>query len=91
MSVLSESVVEVDGTQYKFSKVQHTAGTASTFKVDQSAVSVVIAKPSSGAPSVSLGSADSNFEKTVTLAAAGSSGLVTVMTTHSGTAAGTKP
>ncbi len=91
MPVLSESHVEIDGTNYTFSKVAYTSSAASTFLIDQSAVSVAVAKPTSNAPSVSIGSSDSaTFLKTVTLAAGGASGEVTVITTHSGTIASNK-
>ena len=91
MAVISESVVEVNGTHYKFSTVNYTSSASSTFLVDQNAVSVAVTKPTSNQPSVSIGTSDGNFEKTVTIAAGGASGPVTVVTTHSGTPGGVKP
>lgn len=90
MPILSETVIEAFGQNYKISRVSYS-GSSSTFLVDQSATGVAVISPVSGGPSVSIGSADSNFEKTVTLAAGGASGTVTVIITHSGTVASTKP
>ncbi len=86
----AEIVVEVFGGFYKFSRINVTSGVDQTFLVDQSATKVSVVAPASGAPTASLGSADSNFEKTVTLSG-GSSGSVTVVTTHTGTPASSKP
>ncbi len=91
MAILSEHIVEFSGRFYKISRVSY-GGIATTFLVDQSASGVAVIEPVSGAPSVSLGSASTTtFQKTVTLAAGGSSGTVTVITTHNGTPAGSKP
>jgi hypothetical protein len=72
---------------YKLSEIAYD-GTNVTFKVDQSAESVSTVLPFSGAPIASLGSSDSNFEKTVTLASGSSSATVVVVTVHGKTVAG---
>ena len=92
MAVISEHIVEFSGRFYKISRVTY-GGASTTFLVDQNADGVASIDPSSGAPAATIGAADSNFEKTVTLAAGGSStaGVVTVITTHSGTPSGVKP
>jgi hypothetical protein len=75
---------------YKLSEIAYD-GTNVTFKVDQSAESVSTVLPFSGAPIASLGSSDSNFEKTVTLAAGGTASIVIVIAAHGGgTIASTK-
>ena len=84
---VSEKNVEFQSRIYKFSKLAYD-GTAVTFKVDQSAVSAVAVLPASGAPAVALGSSDSNFEKTVTLASGSSSATVIVVIAHGKTVAG---
>ena len=89
MSILSENVVEFSGVFYKITRFSYD-GTASTFKVDQSATSAVVLLPASGAPTVTLGSGDSSFEKTVTLAAGASAATITVVIAHPGTIAGAK-
>jgi hypothetical protein len=62
-----------------------------TVLVDQTADSVETFHLGGGTkPTASLGSADSNFEKTVTLTG-GSSGKVVVVTYHPNGAASTKP
>ena len=86
---VSETNVEFASRIYKLSKLAYD-GTAVTFKVDQSAISAVAVLPASGAPTVSLGATDSNFEKTITLAAGASSATVVVVTAHGQTVAGTK-
>lgn len=59
--------------------------------VDQSATQVQSFHLGGGtAPTVSLGSADANFEKTVTVSG-GSSGKVAVVTYHPGGASSSKP
>jgi hypothetical protein len=87
---LGETVVEVNGRSYKFSKIAYT-GSATTFLVDQTASAVTTVLPTSGAPTASLGSSDANFEKTVTLAAGSAAGEVTVVTTHDGPPSSVKP
>ena len=89
MAIVSENVVEFSGRFYKITRVGYD-GTTTTFKVDQSAISAVALLPASGAPAVSLGSGDSSFEKTVTLASGSTAGTVTVVIAHAGTVAGTK-
>lgn len=90
MSVISEHTTEFSGRFYKISRISYS-GIATTFVVDQSASSASAIEPASNAPTVTLGAADGNFERTVTLAAGGASGPVTVITTHNGTPAGPKP
>lgn len=92
MSVISENTVEFSGRFYKISRVSY-GGASTTFLVDQNASGVSTIDPTSGGPAATLGTGDSNFEKTVTLAAGGSStaGVVTVITTHKGTPSGVKP
>jgi hypothetical protein len=89
MSIVSENVVEFSGKFYKITRISYD-GTATTYKVDQSAINAVALEPASGAPSVSLGAADSSFEKTVTLAAGSTAATITVVVAHAGTPAGTK-
>lgn len=86
----SEKNYEFRSKIYKFSEFAY-AGTEITFKVDQSAVSSVAVLPASGAPTVTLGSSDSNFEKTVTIALGSASATVVIVTAHGKTAAGVKP
>ena len=86
----SEKNFEFQSRIYKFSKLLYD-GTAVTFKVDQSAESVVVILPASGAPAATLGTSDSNFEKTVTLAAGSATAAVIVVTAHGKTVAGVKP
>lgn len=86
---LAETSLEFSGKFYKISKIAYT-GAATTFKVDQSAASVAVLEPASGAPTATLGAGDANFEKTVTLAAGSSAGTVTVVVAHTGTLSSTK-
>jgi hypothetical protein len=89
----SETTFQFAGTFYKLSKVPYS-GVATDFKVDQSAVSAVLLEPASGGPTVTLGAADSSFEKTVNIAAGGTNegGTVTVISAHTGsTLSSSKP
>lgn len=86
---VAEKNFEFSSRIYKLSKIAYD-GTDVTFKVDQSAVSAVAVLPASGAPTVTLGAPDSNFEKTVTLAAAASPATVIIVTVHGKTVASTR-
>jgi hypothetical protein len=80
----SETSFEFAGKFYRVSKMSYS-GLATDFEVDQSATSVAVLEPASGAPTVSLGTSDSTtFMKTVTLASGGASGTVTVVIAHGG-------
>lgn len=69
----------------------YSASNGDSFLVDQSATQVAAFHLAGGtAPTVSLGSADANFEKTVTLSG-GSNGDVVVVTYHPGGASSSKP
>lgn len=74
---------------YVLTTVHHSATNGSSFSIDQTAESVVSAKPKSGGPdpTATLGSADSNGLKTVTLTG-GRSGEVEVITLHRGRRSG---
>ena len=86
---ISETVVEFGGGFYKITKVAYT-GNATTFLFDQNATQVASIEPASP-PAATIGSGDSNFEKTVTLAGGSAAGTVTVITAHNGPPAGVKP
>lgn len=83
----AEKNFEFSGRIYKLTKIAYDA-TEVTFKVDQSAETAVAVLPASGAPTITLGAADSNFEKTVTLAAGSAAGTVIIVTAHGSTVAG---
>ena len=86
-----EQAFEAFGRFYKIVRINHSSGADTTFLVDQSASAVAVIEPASGGPTASLGSADANFEKTVTLTG-GAAGLTTVVIAHAGgTIASTKP
>jgi hypothetical protein len=90
MSLLSDHAFSAFGKEYKLFRVNYT-GAAVAFSVDQSASSVAVVESGSSAPAVSLGASDSNFEKTVTLAAGGTASIVIVIAAHGGgTIASTK-
>lgn len=72
---------------YVLTTVEHSASNGSSFSIDQSANSIVAAKSKNGSdPTSTLGSADSNGLKTVTLSG-GASGEVEVITRHLGSRA----
>jgi hypothetical protein len=85
----AEKNYEFKSRIYKFSQISYD-GTEVTFKVDQSAESAVVILPASGAPTASLGSSDSSFEKTVTLSSGSASATVVVVIAHGQTVAGAK-
>jgi hypothetical protein len=83
MPIVSEHAFSAFGRNYKIVRVNYT-GLADTFLVDQSASAVATIEPASNAPSVSIGAADANFEKTVTLASGSPDAVVTVVIAHEG-------
>lgn len=75
---------------YLMTEVRHDGGT-NTVSVDQSATQVaVIPLEGQTAPTATLGSADSNNQKDVTLTG-GASGRVEVITLHGSAVASSKP
>jgi hypothetical protein len=91
MSLLSDHKFEAFGRPYGLARVEYT-GAAATFLVDQSASAVASIEPSSSAPAATIASGDSNFEKTVTLAAGSPAAVVTVAIAYSGgTISSSKP
>lgn len=81
MAATGEKYFSWGSQVYMFTEIVHTSGTSSTFKVPQTASAVVGVAGDNTAPSASLGSADSNGEKTVTLTG-GQSGTFYVITRH---------
>jgi hypothetical protein len=88
LPVAEHSLVFQQNT-YKFSKIAYD-GTTVTFKVDQSAIAANAVLPASGTPTVTISDSDSDFERTVSLANGAPAGTVVIVTTHTGTAAGTQ-
>lgn len=91
MPVLSESTVQQGDKWYRTSKVQYQSSTGASFLVDQGAVSATVVFPTSGGPSVSLGDADGNGEKTVTLSGSSLEGMIDVLTVYNTTPSSFKP
>jgi hypothetical protein len=91
MSVPTEKFVSFEGRNFKLHSVPYD-GSTTTFKTDQSATAVAVIEPASSQPTVSLGAADSDFLKTVTVAAGGQSlgGAITVIIAHGLTIASRK-
>lgn len=90
LGVQGQKVVEVYGQWFVYTKVSHDGG-SNTVSVDQSADTVrVFPLDGQTAPTVSLGSADSNFLKDVTLSGGGS-GSCYVVTWHKTAIGGSKP
>jgi len=90
LGILGQKQVEGLGRrQYVITQVRHDGG-SNTVSVDQSA-DIVRAVPTDGqtAPTVTLGSSDSDFQKNVTVSGGGS-GLVDVITYHQTAVAGSK-
>lgn len=90
MPAIGETPVSAFGENFVFSRVSYS-GAATTFSVDQRAVSVAVVSPASG-PSASLGAAADGL-KTVTLAAGGQNqgGVVIVCTSYGKSRASFKP
>ena len=85
------NVDDRQGNSYTFCDVIHITGTATTFSVDQSAISVSNS-PTAGQTMLStseltLGTASLGL-KTVTVTSGSASGTYTVVIRHSGSAAG---
>ena len=90
MSVNGETPFFTFGENFVFSKVGYS-GAATTFQVDQRAVSAAVVAPAGG-PTATLGAAADGL-KTVTLAAGGANqgGSVIVVTAYGKSRASAKP
>jgi hypothetical protein len=91
LAILAEKQIEASGKrQYVVHTVRHDGG-SNTVSVDQSASAVaVFPLDGQSAPTATVGSADSNNQKDVTLSGGGS-GQVDVWTYHSTAVASSKP
>lgn len=91
LGIIGQRFVEGHGRRmYVVTSVRHDGG-SNTVSVDQSASAVqVFALDGQTAPTVSLGSADSNNQKDVTVSGGGS-GVVDVWTYHGTNVASSKP
>lgn len=83
LAILGQKQIEGQGRrQYVFTNVQHDGG-SNTVSVDQTAEQVrVVSLDGQTAPTVTLGSSDSDFQKNVTVSGGGS-GRVDIITYHS--------
>lgn len=73
MAILGESIVRIFGQNFVFLRCGYT-GVADSVVVDAGATSVALLSPSSGGPTVSLGSSvSSTGTKTITIAGGGAS------------------
>lgn len=90
MAAFKEKRLTISPADYVFLTLDSYV-TGDTVLVDQSANQVAAFHLGGGtAPTASLGSADANFEKTITLTG-GTSGKVVVVVYHPNGAAGSKP
>jgi len=90
LGIQGQKVVDVYGQVFVFTKINHDGG-SNTVSVDQSADTVrVFPLDGQTTPTVSLGTADSNFQKDVTVSGGGS-GACYVVTWHKTAVGSSKP
>lgn len=90
LAIIGQKVVDFYGQYFVMTKVNHNGG-SNTVSVDQSADTVrVFPLDGQTTPTVTLGSADSNNQKDVTVSG-GDSGACLVVTWHKTAVASAKP